>query len=97
MLLRFFLILATASLLSACVDDFFGREAGVKGAKGDTPVRYVVCGLGEKGCFVAARFNYLDSCESHKKWSEMLCETTPGTMSCRVDSSVPIAQSYCAP
>lgn len=95
MLLRPLFIAATAALLTGCLD-FGGNDGGVKGAKGDTPVRYVICGAGESACFVAARFARLDSCESHKKWSEMLCDsTTPGVMNCRADTGAQVAHSYC--
>ena len=70
---------------------------GVKGAKGETPVRYVICGAGETSCFVGARFKDLDGCESHKKWSEMLCDSQshPGKMICEKDNGAQIAFSYC--
>lgn len=74
-----------------------GLDGGVKGAKGDTPARYVICGQGETVCFVAARFKDLDSCQTHKNWAEMLCDSlsTPGTMVCRKDTQTQIAVTYC--
>jgi hypothetical protein len=76
-----------------------GSDGGVKGAKGDTPVRYVICSQGEANCFVAARFKSLDSCQSHKDWSEMLCDSksTPGAMVCRKDPGPTISFAYCVP
>ena len=71
--------------------------SGVNGAKGDTPVRYVICGAGESNCFVAARFKDLDACQSHKSWADMLCDSisTPGAMTCRKDPGPSIGVSYC--
>lgn len=76
-----------------------GSDGGVKGAKGDTPVRYVICSQGEANCFVAARFKSLDSCQSHKDWSEMLCDSkaTPGAMVCRKDPGPTVSFGYCVP
>jgi len=81
----------TAVLLSACSDD------SVKGAKGDTPAKYVICGPGEASCFVAARFKDLSACQAHKDWSEMLCDSksTPGVMTCRKDSGPALAVAHC--
>lgn len=80
-----------AVLLSACSDD------GVKGAKGDTPVKYVICGPGESNCFVAARFKNLSGCQAHKEWSDMLCnsKSTPGVTTCRKGSGPAIAVGHC--
>lgn len=78
--------------IHACTDE----RNDVKSAGGETPVRYVICGLGEKDCFVAARFTNLDACERHRKWSEMLCDTSnPGTMTCTKDTTPPISVAYC--
>jgi hypothetical protein len=81
-------------LLAACQQG----SSGVKGATGETPVRYVICGAAESNCFVAARFKSLDSCQRHKNWSDMLCdsESKPGEMVCRRDTGPSIASSYCA-
>lgn len=70
---------------------------GVKNAKGDTPVKYIVCSPGEKSCFVAARFNDLDSCQNHKNWSEMLCDSrsSPGKMVCTKDNGPTVSVAYC--
>jgi hypothetical protein len=70
---------------------------GVKGAEGETLVKYVICGAAETNCFVAARFKDLDGCESHKKWSEMLCDSVshPGKMICETDRGSQITFSYC--
>jgi len=81
-------------LLSSCGLN----DAGVKGAKGDTPIRYVICGGLETNCFVAARFKDFDSCGSHKQWSEMLCDrlSNPGTMVCkRENKTSQVAFAYC--
>lgn len=67
-------------------------------ATGDTPVRYVICGIDDKACFVAARFAKFDDCESHKAWGEMLCDTQsdPGNMTCVAQPPAEsLANSYC--
>ncbi len=70
---------------------------GVKGAKGDTPARYVICGAAESNCFVAARFKDLDACQSHKTWADMLCDSKskPDEMICRKDPGPNIGFAYC--
>lgn len=72
-------------------------DGGIKGAKGDTPVRYVICGQGETNCFVGARFKGMGSCQSDKDWADMLCDSksTPGTMVCRKDTGPQIGLAYC--
>lgn len=69
----------------------------MQGAKGDTPAKYVICGVGESNCFVAARFKDLAACESHKNWSAMLCDSKsrPGEMLCRKDPGPTIGVAYC--
>ncbi|WP_156480469.1 hypothetical protein [Aquipseudomonas alcaligenes] len=86
-----FVVLA---ILTGCTA---GNDGGVKNAKGETPVKYVICSPGEKSCFVAARFKDLDSCQSHKEWSEMLCDknSTPGKMVCTKDNGPQVASAYC--
>lgn len=92
--LRLLALLASVAGLAGCD----ASAEGVKGATGDTPVKYVICGSGETNCFVAARFKGLDSCESHKSWSSMLCDrSTPGAMSCRTDPGPQIGSAYCVP
>ena len=82
-------------LLAGCTDDQSHRNRP-ETAQGDTPIRYVICSSSGGGCFVSARFNDLDSCESHKKWSGMLCDSKsdPNKMVCTPgDDSIAIA--YC--
>lgn len=83
-----------ALLLIAACDQ---AGSGVKGATGETPVKYVICGAGESNCFVAARFKSLDSCQRHKDWSDMLCDkrSKPGEMVCRTDPGPNIGTAYC--
>lgn len=93
---RFLLVLSVALVgLSAC-----GAEQGVKGAKGDTPVKHVICGANETNCFVASRYKDLDGCMRHNKWSNMLCDSRsePGTMICKDDNpSSQVTYTYCVP
>lgn len=81
-------------LITACTGE---SQNGVQGAKGETPIRYVVCSTGETNCFVAARFKNIESCERHKSWSEMLCDsrTQPGKMICEKDNGQQVTHSYC--
>lgn len=84
---------ALVALICACTPQKY--SANPQDAKGETPIRFVICG-GTAGCFISARFNSMDSCESHKKWSEMACETrlASGEMVCKEDTN-PIATAYC--
>ena len=72
-------------------------EEGPLGATGDTDVRYVICAIGDTGCFVAARFNDLDSCNQYKQVSEMLCDRSkaPQVVTCKRDPGEQLAVSYC--
>jgi hypothetical protein len=88
-----FLLCLSLLLLGACEQG----GAGVKGATGDTPVRYVICGVAESNCSVAARFKDLDTCESHRRWASMLCDSKsrPGEMVCRTDPGPSIGVAHC--
>lgn len=81
-------------VIASCSSEY---ADGVKNAKGETPVRYVICSQGEKSCFVAARFNDIDSCLSHKNWAEMLCDskTSPEKLVCTKPSGDLSAFAYC--
>lgn len=70
---------------------------GVDGAKGDTPVKLILCGAGQSNCFILARFKDLNGCESHKKWGEMLCDSVsnPEKMICEKDTGAKITYAYC--
>ena len=86
-------VMLTTLLLTSCSSK---TDEGVMSARGETPVKYVVCTAAEQNCFVAARFHAMDSCERHKMWSGMLCNTEPtsGNMICRPDK-VPMTFGYC--
>lgn len=88
--------MSVAVLLLLGVSGCSNESATPATAKGETPVRYVICDLGGTGCFVPARFKDMDGCESHKKWSEMLCDSrsTPGEMHCQEDHN-PLSVAYC--
>lgn len=83
------LITAAAAVLLGCTQ---AASTTPQTAEGDTPVRYIICGPAH--CFVAARFSTIDGCESHKKWSGMLCVHEPGRMICREDDK-PVSSAYC--
>lgn len=82
-------------LLASCSAQ---ESGGVKGAVGETPAKYVICGQGESNCFVAARFKDMQACESHKQWADMLCDSrsNPGVMVCKKDTGTPIGVAYCS-
>lgn len=85
--------LMTPLLLLGCG----GTNSGVENAKGETPVKFVICSQDERQCLVAARFTNLDGCERHKHWAEMLCDSKsePGKMVCTSNKEASIAVSYC--
>lgn len=87
--------MAFAAICTACTGKAAPTDSPER-AQGETPIRYVVCSPGGTNCILAARFTTLGNCESHKRWSEMLCESvsTPGEMLCKAnpDSAV---ESYC--
>lgn len=87
----------TAGLVVLICSGCDGSGDGIKEAKGDTHVKYVICGTAESNCFVAARFKDLDGCQSHKDWADMLCDSRsqPGVMTCKRDSAVSSATAYC--
>lgn len=90
-----FLVLLFVGALAGCSTDDSHRDRP-ETARGETPIRYVICSAGGGSCFVSARFNDFDSCESHKKWSGMLCDSAsePGKMVCTPgDNSIAVA--YC--
>lgn len=93
--MKAWIALLAALLLTAC--DHGGSVDGVKNAKQETPVRFVICSLGEKNCFVSARFKDMDSCSTHKQWAEMLCDSLsqPNKMICTKDTKSRVAEAYC--
>jgi len=88
------LILAAALAVSAC-DGAQGDTPQT--ARGDTPVKYIICGTGGTGCFIAARFKDLDGCQSHKELADMLCDrrSHPDKVVCTRDRGTQFAVAYC--
>lgn len=80
-------------LLASC--DKAGE--GAKNAKGDTPVKYVVCSPGEKECVLMARFKDAEACYNHKKQSEMVCTRVQGSeeISCKKEQGPNERETYC--
>lgn len=67
-------------------------------AKGDTPVRFIVCSIGDVNCTVFARFDNLGSCEAHKEFASSLCDfdTTSGKILCsKVSGRDTAVIAYC--
>lgn len=91
---NFFYVLIPLFIILGCSKE---NSGGVKDARGETPVKYVICGQGESNCFVAARFKDIDGCESHKNWADMLCDSrsNPGKMVCTKDADTAFAVAFC--
>jgi hypothetical protein len=66
-------------------------------ASGDTPVRYVICKVGNTDCEVFARFRNRSECEDFREISGMSCDrrSVPGTITCKAGPSVTGARAYC--
>jgi len=81
-----------ATVLSGCSERY---SAEPQNARGDTPVRYVICG--PEGCFVASRHTNLDSCERERIFGDMICDrkSQPGVITCRTAESM--SKTYCLP
>jgi len=91
---NFIVCLFIGALVGCVADD--SHRGKPETAQGETPIRYVICSAGGGSCFVSARFTDFESCESHKKWSGMLCDSKsqPGKMVCTPgDDSIAVA--YC--
>jgi hypothetical protein len=71
---------------------------GPEKAKGDTPVRFIVCAGLPQNCTVFARFKTIEHCEIHKQIYLMQCDrqTTPGQIVCREDKAASISTTYCS-
>ena len=82
--------------LAGCTGPSPVNSVDVASAAGDTPIRYVTCDAGRTNCLVSARFSDFDSCEHHKKWAGMLCDSrgTPGKMVCE-EPHESVASAYC--
>jgi hypothetical protein len=67
-------------------------------ASGDTPVRYVICRVGNTDCEVFARFRNRSQCEDFRVFSEMSCDhqSVPGMITCKPTPRVTGApHGYC--
>ena len=72
-------------------------DTGPAEAVGDTPVRFVICNAGDKGCFVDARFADFESCERHNKFTGMWCDevSKPGHVICGPPKVESFAVGHC--
>lgn len=79
-------LIAMLISLTAC-DDAVTSPASPATAKGDTPVRFIVCMYGDVNCRVMARFDSLGYCEVHKEFAKTNCDfdTTPDKIICSKD------------
>jgi|APFre7841882630_1041343.scaffolds.fasta_scaffold197642_1 hypothetical protein len=93
-----YLLLAAVWVIVGCGGGNM-RSGGVKDAKGETPVKYVLCKWREQNCFVAARFSDLESCENYKKWSAMDCDSQSksGRILCTPIFQGDVGAAYCTP
>jgi hypothetical protein len=80
---HYFLLILIAMVTAAC--DTSSTKQTPANAKGETPVRFIICDIGDVGCKVFARFDSLGSCEVHKAFSSSLCDfdTDPQKISCK--------------
>ena len=92
------LLLSCSVLLIAC-DGTANSPSGdtPQTAKGETPVRYIVCSAGDTDCFVVARFKDMNTCDDYREQNSMLCDriSTAGQITCRKDTSPRIGAGYC--
>ena len=89
----------TASLLIAiaATAGLAGCSRLPKNARGQTPVRYVLCDAQGHDCYVAARFENIRSCERYLRFDRAKCDDSqPGKLSCDLDSPPPTTSS-CMP
>jgi hypothetical protein len=86
-------LLSVLWILAACASQ---ADTPAK-ARGDTPIRYVVCAVGDRDCSVSARFATFETCEGYRQIDAMLCDrrSTPGTITCRTSPTPGIAVAYC--
>ena len=79
-------------LSSAC-----GKADSPQAARGDTPIRYVICEVGDKNCFVTARFDKFETCEYYKQIQDMGCDrvSVPGQILCKTLPGPHIGVAYC--
>jgi PBP1b-binding outer membrane lipoprotein LpoB len=92
---KYLYLLGTILVLGGCS----GQTSGAKNAKGDTPVKYVVCDGNEDNCIVSARFTDLFFCENYKSVNEMLCDrqSVPNQVICRKDNGPHLGYGHCIP
>jgi len=83
-------LLALATALLAC-------KALPKNARGQTPMRYVLCNAQGDDCFIAARFSDLRSCERYRTFALASCDdqAQPGKLICDVEHPDKTKSSYC--
>jgi hypothetical protein len=89
-----FSILLSLFVLAGCGE---GSSSGAKNDKGETPVKFITCSSGDSNCTVIARFNNVEECETHKKWTETTCESKMNseTMVCKRDSGQKNTKTRC--
>jgi hypothetical protein len=66
-------------------------------AKGETPVRFLICDFGDRHCSVVARFNDLASCKTYDQFANMLCDrqSVQGQIICKENTGGTSVVSYC--
>ena len=92
----YFPLILIVVIITAC--DTSSAKQTPANAKGDTPVRFIICDIGDVGCKVFARFDSLGSCEVHKAFSSSLCDfdTDPQKISCKKQNEREISVvTYC--
>ncbi len=79
----YFPLILMLMIIPAC--DTSSTKQTPANATGDTPVRFIICDIGDVGCKVFSRFDNLGSCEAYKTFASSLCDfdTDPLKISCK--------------
>lgn len=95
--MRFYLhgLIAVICVLTGLVG--CARDDGAQGARGSTPVRYVLCSKASVDCVVQARFRSLEDCEDARAMLDAACDrvTQPGQIICNTTAKPVLAETYC--
>jgi len=86
-------------ILTGVVASYDERASRPQDARGNTPIRFVICNDVGQDCFVIARFKDLQTCEDHKRLSAVYCDSvsTPGKMLCDTTRKSEFVTSWCLP
>jgi len=87
---------ALACLAIVAIAGCGDASKGAAAAKGDTPVKYVICNQSQDFCFVSARFQDIDGCNRYRERDALACKKMePGHIACSPPGVPPIAEGHC--